>query len=212
PATLIGDALSQPFQQLLQQLNAFAPSSLLDPVRHELDALKQRLQQHLDPAQLLQPLEAPFQQLLAAFDALKPEELVQPLQQAVDTATSAVFAAVPVDEAFASVDVALAKVQDAVAIGDRAVAVLTRIHGLLAGFENAPAQTSMWLETALAKVDAAGADGALTAPLAALSAALDATHASALAARVDGAVDPVLGLLTTLDPHAKLAAIIQAKN
>ena len=58
PTTLIGDALSTPFQQLLQEMNAFKPSSLLDPVKQQLDQLKNRLKENVDPAKALAPLEA----------------------------------------------------------------------------------------------------------------------------------------------------------
>ena len=90
--------------------------------------------------------------------------------------------------------------------------MLQRVHDVLAAFEDAPAQTSAWLEPILAKVDAAGADASLTPPLTALTTAIDGTKAAALAARVDSAIDPVLGPLDALDPHAKLSAIVHAKN
>ena len=212
PTTLIGDALSTPFQQLLQEMNAFKPSALLDPVKQQLDQLKNRLKENVDPAKALAPLEPPFNELMAAFDSLKPDAIVKPLQDGIDSAVNAVFSAIPIDATFHEVDEALAKVQDAAAIGDRLVSVLQRVHDVLAAFADAPAQTSAWLEPILTKVDAAGADASLTPQLAALTTALDGTKAAALTARVDAGLDPVLGPLTSVDPHSKLAAIVLAKN
>ena len=212
PTTLIGDALSTPFQQLLQEMNSFKPSSLLDPVKQQLDQLKSRLKENVDPAKALEPLEAPFTELMSAFDSLKPDQIVKPLQDGIDSAVNAVFSAIPVDDVFHQVDEALAKVQDAAAIGDKVVSVLQRVHDVLSIFEGAPAKTTAWLEPILSKVDAAGADASLTAPLAALTTALDGTKAAALAARVDSGIDPVLGPLESVDPHSRLSAIVVAKN
>ena len=111
-------------------MNAFKPSALLDPVKQQLDQLKNRLKENVDPAKALAPLEPPFNELMAAFDSLKPDEIVKPLQDGIDSAVNAVFSAIPIDATFHEVDEALAKVQDAAAIGDRLVSVLQRVaHG-----------------------------------------------------------------------------------
>ena len=212
PAALVGDALSEPWQQLVEQLDAFQPSALLEPVKQQLNALKDRLKENVDPAKALEPLELPFQTLMSAFDALDPADVVKPLQDAVEAAIAKVLAAVPVDETFDQVDAALGKAQEALAIGESAVTLLERIHEVLSAFEDAPAQTAAWLEDVLAKVDAAGANPSLAPHLTTLSEALDHMRASALTARVDTAVDPVLTSLTAANPHTKLASIVRAKN
>ena len=162
--------------------------------------------------QLLAPLEEPFQSLLDAFDALNPAEIVQPIQEAVDDAISSVLAAAPIGDAVAAVDQVLAKAQEAGAIGDRVVALLQHGHELLTGFEGAPGQTSAWLDAILSKVDAAGSDAAIAPALTALNGAIDSTQAASLSARVDSAIDPVLGPLVALGPHLRLSAIIHAKS
>ena len=212
PSTLVGDQLTQPFEDLLGTLTDFTPSTLLDPVREELASLKQRIESAVDPMQVLAPLEEPFQSLLDAFDSLNPDEIIQPIQQAVDDAISSVLDAAPIGDAVAAVDEVLAKAQEAGAVGDRVVALLQKGHELLAGFEGAPGQTSAWLEPILSKVDAAGSDASIAPSLTALNSAIDATKAAALSARIDSAIDPVLGPLVTLDPHTRLAAIIHAKS
>ncbi len=212
PSTLVGDQLTQPFEDLLGTLTDFTPSTLLDPVREELASLKQRIESAVDPMQVLAPLEEPFHSLLDAFDGLNPDEIVQPIQQAVDDAISSVLDAAPIGDAVAAVDEVLAKAQEAGAVGDRVVALLQKGHELLAGFEGAPGQTSAWLEPILSKVDAAGSDASIAPSLAALNSAIDSTKAAALSARVDSAIDPVLAPLVALDPHARLAAIIHAKS
>ena len=40
PASLVGDELSKPWQTLLDDLDDFHPSELLDPMHEQLDALK----------------------------------------------------------------------------------------------------------------------------------------------------------------------------
>jgi len=212
PATLVGDRLDGPFEDLVGRLTDFKPSSLLDQVRDELESLHERVSAAVDPAQVLAPLQGPFEELLDAFDDLDPAEIVEPLQDAVGAAVSAVLEAAPLGDAASAVEDVLAKLQQASDLGGRVVAALQRGHGLLAGFEGAPGQTSAWLDAILTKVDAAGAHASLAAPLATLGAAVDGTGAAPLLARIDAAADAVLGALTALDPHAKLAAIVTAKS
>ncbi|MGZ4334860.1 MAG: hypothetical protein ACXVRJ_11395, partial [Gaiellaceae bacterium] len=212
PSALVGDQLTQPFEDLLGTLTDFTPSSLLAPVRDELVALEERISSAVDPSQVLAPLEEPFQSLLDAFDSLQPDEIVQPIQQAVDDAISSVLDAAPIGDAVAAVEEVLAKAQEAGALGDRVVALLQKGHELLAGVAGAPGQTSAWLDAILSKVDAAGSDASIAPALTALNGAIDGTQAASLTSRIDSGMDPVLGPLVALDPHARLSAIIRAKN
>ena len=95
PASLVGDELSKPWQALLDDLDDFRPSELLEPVHEQLDALKQRLEDQLDPAAALEPLEQPFHELLDAYDSLKPDEFVKPLADAVSKTIDDVLDALP---------------------------------------------------------------------------------------------------------------------
>ena len=210
PALLVGDELSKPWQALLDDLDDFRPSELLDPVHEQLDALKERLEDQLDPSAALEPLEQPFHDLLDAYDSLKPDEFVKPLADAVSKTIDDVLDALPVQAVFDALDAVIARVQQAASIGDDGLAVLQRAHEVLTATADAHAGLDAWLEPILAKVDDAGATPSVKSAAAALGEAVSSTTAAALGERLDAALDPPLAALVTLDPHARLAKLAQA--
>ncbi len=209
PAVLVGDALSQPYDRLLAQMEAFQPSQLLTPVQQELDRLKDRLKANVHPGRALEPLEGPFHELMQAFDRLSPGELVRPLEEAIAGVINGILDALPVDEVFDQVDAALRPVERALGIGDGVVALLRRAHELLRGFADAPAQVDAWLDSILDQVESVDA-GSLQPLLAGLSQALDDTRGATLIGCLDGAVNPLLAALDGLNGPARLSALIQA--
>jgi len=210
PSSLVGDELSKPWQGLLEDLDGFRPSELLEPVHEQLDALKQRLEDQLDPAAALEPLEQPFHELLAAYDSLKPDEFVKPLADAVAKTIDDVLDALPLQAVFDALDAVLSRVQQAASIGDDGLAVLQRAHEVLSAIGDAHAGLDAWLEPILSKVDAAGSTPSVQTAAVALGEAVSSTTAAALGQRLDGALDPPLAALATLDPHARLAKLAQA--
>jgi len=212
PASLVGDDLSKSYEALLDDLGQFHPSQLLDPVHEQLDALKDRLKDQIDPASLLAPLEQPFHDLLDAYDSLKPDELIKPLQDAVSQAIDTVLDALPVQSVFDALDAVLSRVQQATAIGDDALAVLQHAHELLAAIADAHAGLDAWLEPILTKVDGAASTPSVKASLAALGDAVGSTTAAALGGLADAGLDPPLAALTTLDPHKRLGTLAQAHH
>jgi uncharacterized protein YoxC len=210
PASLVGDELSKPWQSLLDDLDDFRPSELLEPVHEQLDALKQRLEDQLDPAAALEPLEQPFHDLLDAYDSLKPAEFVKPLADAVSKTIDDVLDALPVQAVFDALDSVISPVEQAAAIGDDGLAILQRAHEVLSTVADAHAGLDAWLEPILAKVDEAGSTPSVKTAAAALGEAVGSTTAAALGQRLDAALDPPLAALATLDSRARLAKLAQA--
>jgi hypothetical protein len=210
PSALIGDALSGPFNQLIGTMQAFKPSSLLDPVHHELDALKARLVASASPGRLLEPLQPPFDQLLSAFDRFKPEDIVKPLQDTLSTAIDTVLKAVPVEDVLHGVADVIAKVQAVADTGNAAVAVFKQVHDLLAALADAPAQLETWQGTIVAAIGQIGDTSALAAEVTQLAASVDGTKAGALTARLDAVLTPAAGAIDTLNPQTRLTAMVQA--
>jgi hypothetical protein len=210
PAGLVGDSLSAPYEALLDDLAAFHPSQLLEPVHEQLAALKERLKDQVDPAAVLEPLEQPFHDLLDGFDSLEPGELVKPLEDAITAGIDGVLDALPVQSVFDALDAVISRVQKATAIGDDALAVLQKAHEVLAAIADAHAGLDAWLEPILTKVDGAGSTPSVQTALGALGDAVGSTTAAAVAATVDAALDPPLAALASLDPHARLGSLAQA--
>ena len=173
PGTLVGSALSGPFDALVAQMDAFKPSALLAPVEQELDSLKTRLKAEASPGLALAPLEPLFDDLLGAFDELRPAQLVAPLEEVITRVVDGIIDALPVDETFAAVDSALAEIQNVVEIGNTIESMLERLRDTFEAFENPAQQLDDWVDSILAKVEPLADDGSLAAALAALDTAID---------------------------------------
>lgn len=210
PAALLGDGIMQPFRDVLAQMEGFRPSRLLEPVEAELEKLKDRLRENANPGQVLAPLEAPFNSLLEAFDRLRPGDLVKPLEDIIKNVSDAIFDVIPVDATFEQIDAALGSVEEVVGLGGHTVATLNRLHDMLEGLTGGEAQINTWISAILDKVGAMGDAAALQPRWTALAQALDGTKATALGARFDGAVAPVLAPLAALDAQARLTALVQS--
>jgi phage-related protein len=210
PAALIGDALSGPFNQLIATMQGFKPSSLLDPVNHELDALKARLVASASPGRLLEPLQPPFDQLLAAFDRFKPEDIVKPLQDALSSAIDTVLKAVPVQSVLDGIGAVIAKVQAVADTGNAAIAVFQQVHDLLAGLADAPAGLEAWAASIVTTVGQIADTGALTSAVAQVASSVDATKSAALLASCDAMLAPATGAIDALNPQGRLTTVVQA--
>ena len=210
PADLVGEALSAPFASLVQQMEGFRPSALLEPVRAELDALKERLREDARPGRLLEPLEPPFAQLLQAFDRLRPEEVVAPLEEAITGVVDDVLETLPVDEVLDQVGDALDRVEEVATMGTTLLAPVERIRDALGAFAAAEDELTGWLDEILAKVEPLAADDSLAAAAADVAAAVDATKAAPLGETVRGPLELVLAELATLDAQRRLTGVVLA--
>lgn len=212
PGALLGDSLSQPYQQLIARMEAFKPSDLLEPAQGALDSLKDRLRKSASPSLAVQPLQELFDQLLQSFNALDPEALVAPLEQRMSEVINDLLDALPVDEVFDQVDEALGKIEETIGIGDDLLALLRRVRELLDAFEDPQAKVDTFISAVIARVESLTDTSALEPVLQDLSAALDETRASALLARFDAAAGALLSALEDLDPQDRLVALVQAYN
>ena len=79
PTTLIGDTLSTPFQQLLQEMNAFKPGAAR-PREAAARPAQTGSRRTSTPPRRSRRSKPPFDELMAALDSLKPDAIVKPLQ------------------------------------------------------------------------------------------------------------------------------------
>ncbi|HEY9622006.1 MAG TPA: hypothetical protein V6C78_16745 [Crinalium sp.] len=210
PTKLIGTELTQPYHDLVTQMDGFKPSSLLEPVQTELSKLKDRLKENVSPAQLLEPLEPLFNELLQAFDQLKPEELIAPLQATIDQVIDSIVNALPIDETFDQIDAALKQVAAVAGFGDKLNTVLQSATDLLNGFADPTTQLNTWLSPIFGKLNGLTDLTTLQSTLDNLSAALDKTKAQAVGDRVNTLLSLVLTDLNTLNPQSRLTTLVQA--
>jgi hypothetical protein len=209
PGALVGDALSQPFQSLLGQMEGFQPSSLLGSVDSELDGFKDRLRQNASPGQLVAPLVPLHQQLMQSVDALQPSGLLQPLEDGVEQVINGILDTLPADEFFDQFDAVAHTIEDVVALGDRLVAVVQRVRDLLGDLNDGPGQLQTWVGAILDKIGGLADTSSLNPHFAALSATVDSSRAAGLTATFSASADPLLAALDTLNPAGRLATLIQ---
>ena len=202
PGTLVGSALSGPFDALVAQMDAFKPSALLAPVEQELNSLKTRLKKEASPGLALAPLEPLFDDLLEAFDELRPGA-------AGRTARGGHHRRRQRDHRRASGrrDVRGGRLRprrgtercrnrqhDRVAPGAAA-----RHAG---GIREPAQQLDDWVDSILAKVEPLADDGSLAAAIAALDTAIDGVRAPALESLLNGGLTPALATLDGLNATA----------
>jgi hypothetical protein len=210
PATLVGDGLSEPYNRLLSDLQGFQPSSLLEPVRKELDSLKQRLRENLNPAQALAGLSAPFQELSSALDRFHPEEIIEPLNQQLKEVLSGISLTIPLDDVVGAAAAAIERVKSGIDMAVSATAMLDRARGILQAFAEPRVQLEAWLEPILEKLDQLGDTSALAASLTSISASVEGTTAAAVAAKTGTALSALETALTALNPQARWTGVVQA--
>jgi hypothetical protein len=210
PASLIGEQLTAPFQEVVRAMEQFVPSELLAPVETELESLKQRLRATASPGQAVKALEAPFAELRAAFDGFDPTTIVRPIDDALSAAMERLVAVLPVDETFAVIDEAVSAVRRVINTANGVVALIRRVRVMAGGLLNARPQLEAWVDEVLDKVDAIGDTSALQPQLDALRAALDATRADAIADQFTGGVAAARTALDQVRGTDRLAALIEA--
>lgn len=209
PLVLLGDALSGPFQKLIDTLEGIKPSDLLQPVQQALTQLKTTLEQEANPGKLIAPLEAPFAQLLGLFDQLKPQELVAPLNQGISQVIDTVIEALPVDEIFEVFDAVLAHLQT---VTDTVGAIRTlfqRASALLSGFEDPEAQMNAWVDGIIDRLDQVPDTTNLSAAFDQVRDAIAGLRAQPILDRVLQRLQPFMDTLTGLDAQASLTQLIR---
>jgi hypothetical protein len=210
PAAAVGGVLAPPFNALLDEMEAFAPSQLLTPVRDAFETLKTRLKQSANPGQFLQPLEGPFNDLLGALDVLNPAQVTEPLDQAIQSVIASVIDALPIQEIFDQFDAAMDEVQKAIGYATDLKSSLDRLAAAMAAFTDPAGQLNAWATPILAKIDAIGDTAPIQTALTGITAAVDALKAAGVTTRLTATLTPLQTPLTTLNPQARLTAIVQA--
>jgi hypothetical protein len=211
PRALLGNALSGPFETLLETLETFQPSTMLcDPINQVLETLKSRLEENANPAMLLDPLIPLFDELLDKMDALQPAALIAPIEARMQALIDNLLEALNIDDIMGEFDALINKIQDIFDLGDRARQILQRLSTMAEGLLDAETQFSAWLDPIFDKLDLPGGDGPLSASQAALAAAVEALDAGRIQQRFDDAVNPVLEALQAINGAQLLVPAVQA--
>lgn len=210
PQHLLGDKLTEPYRQLLEQVEAFSPSDLLKPLTDEFEKLKQQLLQSANPGQLLQPLVEAHQQIAKDIATLKPGNLVEPIDQALQEATSSITDAVDLDALLKPLDDVLEKIKSWVDAGKQSVSVLTTFAAKLGDLADPATQLETWIGDVFATIpDNIAIPAELTAAFTGLGTAIDNSRAAPLQTAIDGAFATTTAVLQTLHAQTALTLLVQ---
>ncbi|MDX1695406.1 MAG: hypothetical protein R3208_16710 [Ketobacteraceae bacterium] len=219
PGELIGDTLSEPFQNIISEIQAFEPDQLLDPVSSELDNFKNRVRENANPAQLFDPLIEVHEQVLQDMQGFNPGEIIAPLNQALTDAIKQVTDAIPVDDIFDEIQAVISDIQrilGADGVADSIIELIQALRSYLTPFvdatESVSDQIQTWLDDALAVIDSIDVSGLQTA-FNDLNTTIDATQAAALQSLYDTTLDPVnTALKDVLKPRTLMTALVRSRN
>jgi len=210
PAHLLGDSLNAPYQQLLQQVQAFSPSDLLQPLEQEFAKLKQQLQQSANPGRLLQPLVEAHQQIANDISKLRPGSLLEPIDQALREATSAIGETVDLDALLQPLDDVLEKMKSWVDLGKKSGGVLTTFATKLGDLADPAAQLQSWIDAVFASIpDNIAVPAELTTAFAGLGGAIGGSRATALQTVIGTAFTPLISTLQSLNAQSTLTTLVQ---
>ncbi len=110
PSNIIGEELDGPFTQLIQTLQEFKPSDLLNHLQAALDGLAERVNV-LDVGAVVDPLVDIHGRILSQVEALRPSVLLQPVNDAIEGAIEKVYEATKIDTLFDGINDALEYIQ-----------------------------------------------------------------------------------------------------
>ncbi|WP_159992269.1 hypothetical protein [Roseomonas sp. 18066] len=208
PGRLIGDTLGAPYQEMLQKLEGFVPSDLLEGVEEELDRQKRRLQQSVKPSEALAPVITAFDSLLQGLDGFSPDAVLAPMEEAVEQAIQDAIAAAPIDAAMAELNGVFATIQAVQNMLASAASCMMQAIAAVTALTDSNAQLVAWRDAALQRFDAIPAGGVVDQALEDLRSALQATRHADLLGQYDALAAPVAAALAPLDPGARLAALV----
>lgn len=215
PDRYLGDRLSAPYQEFVNELEAFKPTVLMEPVSTALDGLLEEVKQAADPTQVFSVLQGPFDTLYQALDGIDPQALIQPLQEQLTAGIHAITEHLPLDaadEAFGQVNSIAKEIEHAVDAAAEIRDMLASIDARLAGLSDAEAQIRQMGDEVAAKVQTISNMGPITAALSAVEDAIDAAQATPLRTALFTPLDTLLAQLQALNAQQRLVALVQAQR
>ncbi len=218
PATLIGDSLSAPFQELITEIEAFEPATLFHPVAAEIENFKQRLRDNVRPGDLLDPLIRMHDQILLDLDGFTPGDIIAPVNDALTQAVARITDSIPVTDIFDEIQSVIDDIERILGTGGVADSILQfigRLRDYLVPFVNATdaiaEQLHSWLNDILSGVVDAIDVGNLQTAFDTLGVAIDTTRAEALQTLYNSSVAPLqIAVCDTLQPRALMTELVRS--
>ncbi len=213
PNKLLGDKLSAPYQAFVSQVEQLKPTTLMAPVKTELDKLLNELSEKLDPSPIFARLQEPFDALLQAIDAFNPHDLIQPLQVKLSAGIHAITQRLPIDQAdeiFEITNVVAGQIRRGLQAVESVRDGIQQINLRLAGLSQSEQQVLVWGNDIAARLNGISDLSPVTEKLQLVDTALAGLEGPALQDAVFNHVDALMQPLRDLQPQNKLVSIVQA--
>jgi hypothetical protein len=152
PSTVIGDQLDQPFRELIETLQQFKPSDLLQQLQKTLDGLAARLNV-LDVEAIINPLVELHQTIVAQVEALRPSKLLEPVNAAIAAAIAKVYEVSGIDNIFDGINDVLTYIQSWTGLLADCRDLLAQAATLFSEPGDATAAVNALVNEAVAKLD-----------------------------------------------------------
>ncbi len=131
PSIVVGEALDEPFDAALGQLERFEPSDVLDLVNEALRSLADQVSV-LDPEPLIAPLVRVYAELETAVESARPSNLLRPVEEAIEAAIARVFEVTGVDDVFDGIDDVMSTITGLLDVAQEAGRALAKVGEFLA--------------------------------------------------------------------------------
>ena len=218
PASLIGDSLSGPFQDLISDIESFEPSDLLDPIETELDNFKKRLRDNVRPGDLLDPLIELHDQILQDLDGFQPSAIIVPINESLTGAVAQMTNAIPIEGIFDEIEDVINDLQRILStdgVADSILQIIQRLRDFFSPFvsetEEISSQLQAWLEGILGNVVDVIDVSALQTAFLELNSAIDNTSSAALQSFYDLTAAPIITAVKgTLKPRALMTDLVRS--
>ncbi len=210
PADLVGSTLDGPYNSLLEEMEGYRPSMLMEPLEAELENLCQRIEETASPAKVIEGLSAPWEQLNSRIDALKPSELTEPLNRMLQQAIREVTDLIPTDEIFSVLDRIAEPLQELGTLSEKITSLADRIDAIGTAIENPQDEIDTWLSSILDRIPEIPDTTALEDKLSELGATVQGLYAAPLRQGLETALEGLQAMLSSLEPGARLSALARA--
>ena len=215
PNKLLGDKLSEPYQQFVGEIEKLKPTLLFQPVKTELDKLMDKVKKQLDPSQLFISLEAPFKSLMEGVDALDPNTLIQPLQEKLSSGIQAITSRLPLDaadEIFEVVNGVTDKIRQGVESMQMVRDGISKINMRLAGLAQSEQQVREWGNEVSEKLALITDFAPIKEMLQAVDNAIADIESTPLSNDLFTPMDDLMSDVNNINPQNALIALVQAKR
>lgn len=209
PEALIGDSLSEPFNEILDKAEQFNPADLLEELEGEFDKLKEQLKNSGNPGQVLEPLVDIHRQVAQSLAQLTPGDFIEPLDQQIQSIGNTITEHVQIDEFLLPLSDVISTIRRQTDTLTKGLDVVNHLLSKLGNLGDPSQQIDDWLDALFDLIPDSLDITPIQAPLAALANAIDQSKSAAMQTLVTDQLAILSDQLDDLQPATALSQWVQ---